>query len=155
MLEGKVQPDYAKVVGISTASAQKELVPLAVMSIAVPIMIGLTMGVEALGGFLGGSIFTGSIFALLMANAGGLWDTLKPEELASFAGFMANPELVQKWYQHRREIANSVRPNPAHLALAQMEELFDEFTVITQNIDNLHQQFIDLRNLPGTARVLT
>ena len=44
LLEGKVQPDYAKVVGISTASAQKELVPLAVMSIATPIMIGLALG---------------------------------------------------------------------------------------------------------------
>ncbi|HBX68078.1 MAG TPA: sodium-translocating pyrophosphatase, partial [Chloroflexi bacterium] len=59
LLEGKVDPDYAKVVGISTASAQKELVPLAVMSIATPIMIGLMLGVEALGGFLGGIILSG------------------------------------------------------------------------------------------------
>ena len=73
-------------------------------------------------------------------DAGGLWETLKPEELASFDGFMSNPELVQRWYRHRREIANSVQPNPGHVALAEMEGLFDDFAVITQNIDNLHQR---------------
>jgi len=77
LLEGKVPPDYAKVVGISTASAQKELVPLAVMSIAVPIMIGLTMGVEALGGFLGGIILSGQLLAVYMSNTGGAWDNAK------------------------------------------------------------------------------
>ena len=77
LLEGKVQPDYAKVVGISTASAQKELVPLAVMSIAVPLMIGLTMGVEALGGFLGGIILSGQLLAVFMSNTGGAWDNAK------------------------------------------------------------------------------
>jgi K(+)-stimulated pyrophosphate-energized sodium pump len=77
LLEGKVQPDYAKVVGISTGSAQKELVPLAVMSIAVPIMIGLTMGVEALGGFLGGIILSGQLLAVFMSNTGGAWDNAK------------------------------------------------------------------------------
>ncbi len=77
LLEGKVEPDYAKVVGISTASAQKELVPLAVMSIATPIMIGLTMGVEALGGFLGGIILSGQLLAVFMSNTGGAWDNAK------------------------------------------------------------------------------
>jgi K(+)-stimulated pyrophosphate-energized sodium pump len=77
LLEGKVQPDYAKVVGISTASAQKELVPLAVMSIAVPIMIGLVLGVEALGGFLGGIILSGQLLAVFMSNTGGAWDNAK------------------------------------------------------------------------------
>ena len=76
-MEGTVQPDYAKVVGISTASAQKELVPLAVMSIATPIMIGLTMGVEALGGFLGGIILSGQLLAVFMSNTGGAWDNAK------------------------------------------------------------------------------
>lgn len=77
LLEGKVQPDYAKVVGISTASAQKELVPLAVMSIAVPLMIGLVLGVEALGGFLGGIILSGQLLAVYMSNTGGAWDNAK------------------------------------------------------------------------------
>jgi K(+)-stimulated pyrophosphate-energized sodium pump len=77
LLEGKVPPDYAKVVGISTASAQKELVPLAVMSIATPIMIGLMLGVEALGGFLGGIILSGQLLAVFMSNTGGAWDNAK------------------------------------------------------------------------------
>ncbi len=77
LLEGKVDPDYAKVVGISTASAQKELVPLAVMSIATPIMIGLMLGVEALGGFLGGIILSGQLLAVYMSNTGGAWDNAK------------------------------------------------------------------------------
>jgi K(+)-stimulated pyrophosphate-energized sodium pump len=77
LLEGKVDPDYAKVVGISTASAQKELVPLAVMSIATPIMIGLMLGVEALGGFLGGIILSGQLLAVFMSNTGGAWDNAK------------------------------------------------------------------------------
>jgi K(+)-stimulated pyrophosphate-energized sodium pump len=77
LLEGKVLPDYAKVVGISTASAQKELVPLAVMSIATPIMIGLVLGVEALGGFLCGIILSGQLLAVFMSNTGGAWDNAK------------------------------------------------------------------------------
>lgn len=77
LLEGEVQPDYAKVVGISTASAQKELVPLAVISIVVPIMIGLALGVEALGGFLGGIILSGQLLAVFMSNTGGAWDNAK------------------------------------------------------------------------------
>jgi K(+)-stimulated pyrophosphate-energized sodium pump len=77
LLEGKVEPDYAKVVGISTASAQKELVPLAVISIATPIMVGLMLGVEALGGFLGGIILSGQLLAVFMSNTGGAWDNAK------------------------------------------------------------------------------
>ncbi len=73
-------------------------------------------------------------------DAGGLWESLRPEELASFDGFMSNPELVQRWYSHRRQIANDVQPNPGHFALAAFEDVFDEFHVITQNVDNLHQR---------------
>jgi K(+)-stimulated pyrophosphate-energized sodium pump len=77
LMEGKVQPDYAKVVGISTASAQKELVPLATISIVLPILVGLVMGVEALGGFLGGVILSGQLLAVFMSNTGGAWDNAK------------------------------------------------------------------------------
>jgi len=73
-------------------------------------------------------------------DAGGLWEKLKPEELANFEAFMSNPEIVQMWYAHRREVLNDVVPNPAHIALAGFEDLFDEFTVITQNVDGLHRR---------------
>jgi len=77
LMEGKAKPDYAKCVDIATTGALKELILPGVLAIAVPIIIGLTLGKEALAGFLGGSIITGIIFALLMANAGGMWDNAK------------------------------------------------------------------------------
>ena len=75
--EGRVQPDYASVVGISTASAQKELIPLAVIGVLTPLLIGLVLQVEALGGFLAGIIASGQLLAVFMANAGGAWNNAK------------------------------------------------------------------------------
>jgi NAD-dependent deacetylase len=69
----------------------------------------------------------------------GLWAKLNPAELASVDGFMANPNLVWEWYQQRREIINSSKPNSGHHALVEMEKLFDYFVLITQNVDRLHQ----------------
>jgi K(+)-stimulated pyrophosphate-energized sodium pump len=77
IMEGTQQPDYARVVGISTASAQKELVPLATISVLVPLIVGLVLQVEALGGFLAGIILSGQLLAVFMANAGGAWDNAK------------------------------------------------------------------------------
>lgn len=77
IMEGTVQPDYAQVVGISTRSAQKELIPLAVISVLMPIIVGLVLQVEALGGFLAGVILSGQLLAVFMANAGGAWDNAK------------------------------------------------------------------------------
>lgn len=68
----------------------------------------------------------------------GLWSKLKPEELANFDAFMRNPELVWEWYNYRKKIIHEVKPNPAHYALARFEEIVKEFTLVTQNIDNLH-----------------
>jgi K(+)-stimulated pyrophosphate-energized sodium pump len=77
IMEGTKQPDYAEVVGISTASAQKELIPLATISVLIPLMIGLLLQVEALGGFLAGIILSGQLLAVFMSNAGGAWDNAK------------------------------------------------------------------------------
>jgi K(+)-stimulated pyrophosphate-energized sodium pump len=92
LMEGKVQPDYARVVGISTEAAQKELIPLAVISVLTPLALGLVLGVEALGGFLAGIILSGQLLAVFMANAGGAWDNAKksiedePRNLAENTG---------------------------------------------------------------------
>jgi K(+)-stimulated pyrophosphate-energized sodium pump len=92
LMEGKVKPDYARVVGISTAAAQKELIPLALISVLLPIAIGLILQVEALGGFLAGIILSGQLLAVYMANAGGAWDNAKktiedePRDLAANTG---------------------------------------------------------------------
>jgi len=77
VMEGTVPPDYRTVVGISTSSAQKELVPLALITLTVPIIVGLLLQVEALGGFLAGIIVSGQLLAVFMANTGGAWDNAK------------------------------------------------------------------------------
>jgi K(+)-stimulated pyrophosphate-energized sodium pump len=77
LMEGKVQPDYARVVGISTAAAQKELIPLATIAVLFPLAVGLILQVEALGGFLAGTILSGQLLAVFMSNAGGAWDNAK------------------------------------------------------------------------------
>jgi K(+)-stimulated pyrophosphate-energized sodium pump len=77
IMEGTVKPDYARVVSISTRSAQKELIPLAVISIVMPLLVGMVLQVEALGGYLAGVILSGQLLAVFMANAGGAWDNAK------------------------------------------------------------------------------
>jgi len=79
LIEGKegVKPDYKSCIDIATKGALKELILPSVMSIAVTLAVGFIGGIQALGGYLAGSIFSGLIFALLMSNAGGLWDNAK------------------------------------------------------------------------------
>jgi K(+)-stimulated pyrophosphate-energized sodium pump len=77
VLEGKVAPDYRQAVNISTSSAQKELVPLALLGVLTPIVVGLVLRVEALGGFLAGIILSGQLLAVYLNNAGGAWDNAK------------------------------------------------------------------------------
>ncbi|PKN83310.1 MAG: sodium-translocating pyrophosphatase, partial [Chloroflexi bacterium HGW-Chloroflexi-8] len=92
IMEGTVKPDYARVVSISTASAQKELIPLTTISVALPLLVGLILQVEALGGFLAGVILSGQLLAVFMSNAGGAWDNAKksiedePRDLAANTG---------------------------------------------------------------------
>jgi len=77
VIEGQVKPDSARCVDIATRGALRELILPGILALVVPIVVGLVFGKSALGGFLGGSIVTGIIFALFMANAGGLWDNAK------------------------------------------------------------------------------
>ncbi|MFU0828220.1 MAG: K(+)-insensitive pyrophosphate-energized proton pump [Lachnoclostridium sp.] len=77
--EGKagVNPEYDKCIEIATAGALKELVPAGLMTIIATLLVGFIGGVQAVGGFITGNIVSGLIFALLMSNAGGLWDNTK------------------------------------------------------------------------------
>ena len=70
----------------------------------------------------------------------GLWARYSPEELATPRAFQRNPRLVWEWYEWRRKLVADAKPNPAHLALVEMEKLFPQFHLITQNVDNLHQR---------------
>lgn len=77
IMEGTGKPDYAKCVDISTAAALREMVLPGVLAVLSPIVVGLLLGTEALGGLLGGALVTGVLMAIMMANAGGAWDNAK------------------------------------------------------------------------------
>ena len=69
----------------------------------------------------------------------GLWRNFRAEDLATPEAFARDPRLVWEWYNWRRELIASKRPNPAHDAVAQMEQRFERFWLITQNVDGLHR----------------
>jgi K(+)-stimulated pyrophosphate-energized sodium pump len=77
LMEGTGKPDYNACINIATKGALRELLPLIVFSISTTLIIGFVAGVHALGGYLSGAIFSGFFLAILMANAGGLWDNAK------------------------------------------------------------------------------
>jgi NAD-dependent deacetylase len=70
----------------------------------------------------------------------GLWANYSPEQLATPQAFQQNPQLVWDWYRWRRELVTAAQPNPGHLALAKLEELIPKLTLVTQNVDSLHQR---------------
>ncbi|MGB4337581.1 MAG: sodium-translocating pyrophosphatase [Bacillota bacterium] len=77
LMEGKAKPDYASCVGLCTAAAQREMVPPALLAIVAPIVVGVLLGVEGVAGLLVGTVVTGFLLAVMMANAGGTWDNAK------------------------------------------------------------------------------
>ena len=77
----------------------------------------------------------------------GLWGKFRAEELATMDAFLSDPKLVWEWYNWRRGLIKKVDPNPGHLALREFESWFDDFTLVTQNVDGLHRR-------AGAARVL-
>lgn len=70
---------------------------------------------------------------------GGLWRSHRAEDLATGRAFLKDPELVWQFYGWRRDLVAACRPNPAHLLLVELEARFDDFQLITQNVDGLHQ----------------
>ena len=77
IMEGKAKPDYARCVDIATIAAQHEMVLPSLLAITAPIIVGIVLGVEAVGGLLTGALVTGFVLAVMMANAGGAWDNAK------------------------------------------------------------------------------
>ena len=78
---------------------------------------------------------------------GGLWNDLRPEDLATPRAFREDPELVWRWYDWRRGLIAKAEPNAAHKALASLDSKIPDFWLITQNVDGLHQR-------SGSRRVL-
>ena len=77
ILEGERKPDYASCVSISTRAALHEMIVPGVMAVLAPLLVGILLGPEALGGLLAGSLVTGVLLAIYMSNAGGAWDNAK------------------------------------------------------------------------------
>ena len=87
IMEGSARPDYASCVRICTVSAQKEMILPSLLAIISPIAIGLLLGVEAVIGLLVGALVCGFVMAIMMANAGGIWDNAKKYvERGAFGG---------------------------------------------------------------------
>ena len=70
----------------------------------------------------------------------GLWERFDPRELATPEAFARDPALVWDWYAWRRKLVTQAQPNPGHLALAEMQRSLPNFTLVTQNVDGLHQR---------------
>ncbi|UCF29863.1 MAG: NAD-dependent deacylase [bacterium] len=70
----------------------------------------------------------------------GLWKNHRPEQLATPQAFRSDPALVWEWYHWRRGLVRQADPNPAHSALAEMENRIPHFVLITQNVDGLHMR---------------
>ena len=77
LMEGKAKADYARCVQLTTKAAQKQMIMPALSAIAVPILVGIFLGVEAVAGLLIGALVTGFVLAVMMANSGGAWDNAK------------------------------------------------------------------------------
>jgi NAD-dependent deacetylase len=71
---------------------------------------------------------------------GGYWRTFKPEDLATPGAFQRDPKLVWEWYDWRRQRIAEAQPNAGHLALVELEERKPRFTLVTQNVDGLHDR---------------
>ncbi len=77
----------------------------------------------------------------------GIWEKFRAEDLATPEAFAANPERVWQWYEERRAIVRSARPHSGHQALVELESLVPVLSLVTQNVDGLHQ-------MAGTKNVL-
>lgn len=105
-----------------------------------PDLIGLLTAAQRVTVLTGSGVSAESGVPTFREAQTGLWANFQPEELATPAAFRRNPRLVWEWYAWRRQLVAGAKPNPAHLALVELERRVPRFTLITQNVDGLHQR---------------
>jgi NAD-dependent deacetylase len=113
----------------------------AVMSAAFdPRLVRALRVARRVGALTGAGISAASGIPTFRDAQTGLWARFRPEELATGEAFRRNPQLVWDWYAWRRGLVAGAAPNAAHLALARLQTRVPEFTLVTQNVDGLHQR---------------
>ena len=90
--------------------------------------------------FTGAGVSKESGIATFREPETGLWARYDPMELATYEAYVRQPELVWSWYEHRFGAAAAAAPNPGHIAIAELGRLLPRVSVVTQNIDGLHQR---------------
>jgi NAD-dependent deacetylase len=105
-----------------------------------PDLIKLLRSAKQVAVLTGAGVSAESGIPTFRAAQTGLWAQYDPQELATPEAFVKNPRLVWEWYAWRRELVSTARPNAGHFALAEMARRVERFTLITQNVDGLHQQ---------------
>jgi NAD-dependent deacetylase len=93
---------------------------------------------RAVVGLTGSGISAESGVPTFCEAQSGLWERYDPQQLATPQAFARDPRLVWEWYEWRRKLVTEAEPNPGHRALAELERRIPEFTLVTQNVDELH-----------------
>ena len=105
-----------------------------------PRLVHALRGARRIGVLTGAGISAESGIPTFRDAQTGLWARFRPEELATAEAFRLNPQLVWDWYAWRRGLVAGTVPNAGHLALARLEGLVPALTLVTQNVDGLHQR---------------
>jgi NAD-dependent deacetylase len=103
-----------------------------------PQLIDVLRGARHIAVFTGAGVSAESGIPTFREAQTGLWANYSAEDLATPEAFMRDPVMVWNWYEWRRRLMRAAQPNPAHRAIAQLEQLVERVTVITQNVDGLH-----------------
>lgn len=103
-----------------------------------PDLVALLRGAQAVVVLTGAGISAESGIPTFRDSQTGLWAKYDPHQLATPEAFASDPRLVMDWYRWRLHLIQQARPNPGHLALAEMERHVPHFTLVTQNVDGLH-----------------
>jgi NAD-dependent deacetylase len=102
-------------------------------------LISRLLGAESVVAFTGAGMSAESGVPTFRGDQG-IWKKFRPEELASMDAFLRNPAIVWEWYAARKKILAEVKPNPGHYGLAELETMYPQVSIVTQNIDNLHRR---------------